>query len=687
MAKKLHISNDLPSLPQVMLRVVEVIQRDTADFQHLAEIIRQDTAMAARITEVANSSYFGRKERCSSIERALILMGTDTIKTLVLTASIKQFFGGFKNKQAAFQRLFWKRSLVAAHAASITASLTGYATPDEAYLSGLLLNLGQMALLNMHGKDYQKLLADNKTDKSLTHAEEQHLGISNASLAADIIEDWDIEGFMADAVRFSNEEPRHLLDAHHLVKILRFAKIMSDENAASDELYEAGDTLFGINQALCEELRTRITADVCVIADNLGIDISSDSSDATESSQTAHQKLGDRIEEITELVSLSSELHRPQNFEGILKSIERTLYITLGIDRCLLFFFNEDEQCLKNTISSTDQRDNFVLPTLSERSVVSDAFLQRSTTYSLHQTELSVIDKQLIRFCQYNGISCQPLFHQDKAIGVLVVGVDQTMTDKIIEKSSFISALCEQISHAIYKYKDTQNKTPAQLNYERVVKEAIHEAGNPLSIVRNYLEALTAKLGENHDVNEELNLIKDEIDRVGNILLRLREPDAISDHTVEVDTNIELQKIAKIFADSVCLTKNITLELQLDPELPPLAMKVGHLQQIITNLLKNAIEATPEGGQVTLTSEHNVNFSGTYYTAFVVEDNGTGIPDNVMKNLFSPIESTKGGQHAGLGLSIVKKLTDELNGIVQCRSNKRGTQIQLLLPSPAKDKH
>ena len=90
--------DQLPSLPQVLVQILDAIHSDNADYQHIAGIIRHDSAVAARLIAVANSSYFGRAKQCESIERALLFLGTDAVKTIVITASIKQFFNHFNQR-------------------------------------------------------------------------------------------------------------------------------------------------------------------------------------------------------------------------------------------------------------------------------------------------------------------------------------------------------------------------------------------------------------------------------------------------------------------------------------------------------------------------------------------------------------------------------------------------------------
>ena len=76
-----------------------------------------------------------------------------------------------------------------------------------------------------------------------------------------------------------------------------------------------------------------------------------------------------------------------------------------------------------------------------------------------------------------------------------------------------------------------------------------------------------------------------------------------------------------------------------------------------------------------------ISIGGKSYVAVYVEDNGPGIIDDVKNKLFSPLDSTKGKNHSGLGLSIVKKILDEMNGTILCRSTiGKGTEFQILLP-------
>jgi signal transduction histidine kinase len=104
------------------------------------------------------------------------------------------------------------------------------------------------------------------------------------------------------------------------------------------------------------------------------------------------------------------------------------------------------------------------------------------------------------------------------------------------------------------------------------------------------------------------------------------------------------------------------------------------LKQILVNLIKNAVEALPDGGHIEIASRGHVNRERRMYAELVVSDNGPGLSPEVMANLFSKVRSTKEGQHRGLGLSIVHGLVQKVGGMISCRSGRSGTAFEILLP-------
>ncbi|MBV2097063.1 MAG: histidine kinase, partial [Candidatus Thiodiazotropha sp. (ex Codakia orbicularis)] len=213
-------------------------------------------------------------------------------------------------------------------------------------------------------------------------------------------------------------------------------------------------------------------------------------------------------------------------------------------------------------------------------------------------------------------------------------------------------------------------------------RKIVHEANNPLGIINNYLHILGMKLGEDHEATEELDIIKEEISRVGKIILRIRDiPDELEQQVKSIDVNQLIEDLNRLFQSSLFPVHNIVAELDLDSNLPSLATQRGHLKQILTNLIKNAVEAMPEGGKLGIATRANAYINGKEHIEIQITDDGPGIDKEIMDQLFTPVTTTKGSSHSGLGLTIVKNLVDELSGFINCTSNSgMGTRFQLYLP-------
>ena len=674
--------NQLPSLPQVLVQILDAIHSENADFQQLAEIIRQDAAVASKLIQIASSSYYGRPQNCSTIERALMFLGTDTVKTIVITSAIKQFFNHFNQEHSQFLKQFWRRSLISANFAQALATLTRYPAPEEAYLCGLLTDLGQLILLTEHNQQYLALTTTLNNNHELVTQEQATFNYSHCEVAADLVDSWNISEFMGDAIRYHHETVDQIQDAQHLVKIIYLSNLMGTAEDVNDDILQASHHLFGLNEALTSEIHSRIQTDVANMAASLGIDVSTDDK---QSHQNAHQALGKRLGELGELTQVNQAVWQAQTKEALEQATNRALLLTFGIHHSLLFNFNEQENSLS---SSTHQDTPLTIMVEAGRSLTTDAFLNKQIRHSAEKNEqrLTVIDKQLTRLCHAEQILCLPLINGLQTSGILVLGVSSKQLEPLKERFGQLITLGKEIASAYSKLPSTVSSSN-QLQIETHIREAIHEASNPLSIIRNYLEMLRIKLGDEHSANENLDLIKEEIDRVGAILLRLKDPQEQTDTNNSININDLIRGIAQIFSESSCAAKQINIKLQLDDEIGLHTWNQAYLKQILTNLIKNACEALSAGDEILISSEANVNSNGRQYTAVNVIDNGPGMPKEIKEQVFKPQNSTKGGNHSGLGLSIVKKLIDEMGGSITCRSTQKsnntersGTEFHLLLP-------
>ncbi|WP_018995144.1 HDOD domain-containing protein [Thioalkalivibrio sp. ALJ2] len=679
----------IPSLPQALTSVLDAGQAAEADFEALSRAILRDTGMTTRLLAAANSPFYYRGSPCRTIDRALFSLGLDTVRSLALTAAIQQLFGRYQPKRTSTLRTIWRRALTTAMLGQVLASLTRHPRPEEAYLSGLLVDLGKLMRLASDEARYWPLLEASSDHRELVSREQATYGQHHAELAAEHLDQWGLDGFVTDAVRFHLEPTAQVRDAHHLVKIVHLASRLGDEppDAIGDPALAAAHDLFGLNDGLTRELRNRIEDDVTRVAGSLGIELDAGAEtaniEAHHPDQAAREALGMRVRDLTELERLSGELRASRTPREHCLAAQRTLFLTLGVEHSLMFLTDADGASVSAWLGEEDEPD-FTLPLLPGRSLVTDTLLDREMRQHKPdgETPAPVIDQQLFRLCGAEVIWAFPLLADANSspAGVLILGLDRERAQTLEPRTGFVRALAREIARALCT---SQSDPPEQAHTDDTtqerIRETLHEAGNPLSIIQNYLGVLNTKLGDEHEASQELALIKEEIDRVGRILLRLKEPDQAVDGPPS-SLNRLVQDVADIVDRSLCHTRGIRLELDLAPGDPPLSVSSDHVRQILTNLLKNAAEALQPGGVIRLQTRDPESFNGTSVVALVVADDGPGLPPEVRAAHYRPVESHKGEGHAGLGLSIVRRLADEIGAHIQCDSDREGTRFEIRLP-------
>lgn len=192
----------LPSLPSLYTRIIEILQSDDPSLQKIGEIVSEDIAMSAKVLQLVNSSFFGIARRISNPVQAVMFLGLETVKALVLSVQIFAKWESSTVKGFDIERL-WHHSMTVGAMAKRLAETEQLSTreADEAFTAGLLHDVGKLILAASLPDTYQKALAASKAQRiPLWRAEEEVFGTSHAEVGAYLLGLWGLPTSIVEAV-------------------------------------------------------------------------------------------------------------------------------------------------------------------------------------------------------------------------------------------------------------------------------------------------------------------------------------------------------------------------------------------------------------------------------------------------------------------------------------------------------
>ena len=683
----------LPSFPHVLVKLLEVCQRPDATIATLSELVDKDAGLSAKVIAAANSPLYGLRNPVRSLERTLVVLGLDTIKTIAIASAVHQFFANLNADRGAFLKSFWHHSMRCATLARNLAKLSGYPSRDEAYVAGLLHDVGKLVLAQRYGEKYGavQLLADEHHD--LVAQEREHFGIAHHEVGFWLIRNWRLDSFLADAVLYHHEPTARLLEAHALVRIVHVANLWAvSEALGSEPGAQAAQQLFGLTFEMSAEQIEQAEQEVAKVAASLGIDVApAETYERRQAVQAKDAAIQDRLAAEVRNIGLLDGMRRQLgrgSAASTLDVIRESVGMLFDVERPLLFSVSEDGDrlCGQPFGASDALVAELDFAVASEQSLVSQTVRQRALLTSFDDdVELSVIDRQIAQFTQHEQILCIPLLAANKAVGVLVLGVGELQRQRFSRQRALLASFGAEIARALEtnRLRERERRDSAEecrAQFEARARALVHEANNPLAVMQNYLHLLSDKLEQDHPAQADLGVIREEIERVGTMLRRISEPGSESQDAGEFDLNRVIEDLVRVFQRSLLEPAGIQTSLNLDRRIPVLKLSRSAFKQVVVNLLKNAVEALQSGGTIAIATRDHVNFNGAEYVEIEIADNGPGIPGAVLEKLFQPVQSTKGGEHSGLGLTIVNSLVKELGGMISCRSDDTGTRFAILLP-------
>ncbi len=275
--QRLRSCRTLPSIPAVVLEVLDLCQRDDVAIQEVARVLARDPALAAKVLTVANSAWYGLRSQVTTLDRALALLGINATLSLALSFSFVRGLRGSGWVRFDHQA-YWRRSAIAATAARVIGRYECDATPDELFLAGLLQDIGMLALNEAIPELYDPIVAEAKGDhQKLMVLEREKLGADHAASGEWLLRNWNLPEKLQRAVAGSHQaEPGAEADYFALSVALagRVAEIWTHpDNTAAADAREASIRLLDIPAGRFDEMLGEIARALPEVTANLDIDI------------------------------------------------------------------------------------------------------------------------------------------------------------------------------------------------------------------------------------------------------------------------------------------------------------------------------------------------------------------------------------------------------------------------------
>jgi len=199
--KKIRLIKKLPTLPGILTKISRMVESKHHSAEDIGRLIAQDQVLSARVLKLSNSAFYGYSRRISSVAQALIMLGFNVIKGLILTSSV------FEMVQHRATDL-WTHSLATATASGILAQRLELKEPEEVNLAGLLHDLGKVVLAVEMADDLEEVMAQTEAGKFCLEAERDVLGFTHPEVGAWLADNWKLPVSLTEPIMFHHTPSR-----------------------------------------------------------------------------------------------------------------------------------------------------------------------------------------------------------------------------------------------------------------------------------------------------------------------------------------------------------------------------------------------------------------------------------------------------------------------------------------------
>ncbi len=262
----------MPSLPTTVSKVLEVCNNPKTSPVDLDRVIQLDPVLMGRVLKLINSAYYSMGTQVTSIVRAIIMLGVNTVKNLALSSAVLDRVSSKKDFRALNMDGFWRHSLCVGVTAKLIAKRRGIDPKgvEEYFASGLLHDIGKIPLNTALADEYVRTMSLADRERiSLVASERRELGIDHCEAGGVVAENWKLTGAIADTVRWHHNLEEYSGEYGDVLRTVAVADFFANRegigfsgNRYPDKVSPETFSLLGIEKSVLEELEEPVIAEI-----------------------------------------------------------------------------------------------------------------------------------------------------------------------------------------------------------------------------------------------------------------------------------------------------------------------------------------------------------------------------------------------------------------------------------------
>ena len=203
--EQLDSLTNIPTIPAYLSRVMSALDNDNISAKTIASLIERDQSLTSKVLKAANSPIYGQSKQVSTVELAIVLMGLNTIKEMVINMLLEKFFSNIP-KQLFDSEAFWFYSHFCGSTSRVIARRFKFKRAGEAYISGLMHDMGILVLVQAFTHEFREiknLMLEKNID--IFTAEKEVIDTTHSKIGAWLCKKWNLPSQLAEAIAYHHE--------------------------------------------------------------------------------------------------------------------------------------------------------------------------------------------------------------------------------------------------------------------------------------------------------------------------------------------------------------------------------------------------------------------------------------------------------------------------------------------------